>query len=463
MPRKLVYIIIAFALILGLTGCDESVEPTNDSVDSVFREFYDLLGGKDVVGPVISIMYEENGKKLQFTTAALMIFDPLASESARFQLAPLGNAMGVAEPPLAPTSPNGHEIYPGFLPLFRQLGGTRYTGQPLTSVKADPEHNRIVQYFENVGFYQLTTDSPDIGHLLHYGVWKCAYACNYSSPQESIVILPSAPGYGIADSVDRLEPGLTGFPLTEIYIASDGREEQIFENVVICTDPASPGGIALRPLPQLLDIQPDSPSSAGQDDGKFIAVEGNKGFNVPYHIDEYIERNNGYEFIGNPINNYNQISDDLYRQCFENLCLDYRPNEIDGLQIRPMALGRRYKQQSDSSSTEGSGSNSFDAVTLTVWERYPVISSAEAQEIHVLVLDSGNPLKNIDLVLELTMPDGNLQTHNFPPTGRDGQARLEIGAINAPNGTLIIYQVCVDNVQDGPDCITDDYLIWGNP
>ena len=463
MSRKLFYIIIAFALILGLTGCEEPAEPINNSVDPVFREFYELLGGKEILGPVISIMYEENGKKLQFTAAALMIFDPQASESSRFQLAPLGNAMKVAEPPLAPTSPNGHEIYSGFLPLFRQLGGTHYTGQPLTSVKADPEHKRIVQYFENVGFYQLTTESPDVAHLLYYGVWKCAYACSYGSPQESIVIPPSSPGYGIAGAVDRLAPGLTGFPLTEIYFASDGKEEQIFENVVIHTDSTSPGGIALRPLPQLLDIRPDTPSSAGQDDGKFIAVEGNQGFNVPYHIDEYIERNNGYEFIGDPIKNYYQISENLYRQCFENLCLDYRPNKIDGLQIRPMALGRRYKQQYANNSPEGNGSNSFDAVTLTVWERYPVITSAEVQEIHVMVLDSGNPLKNIDMVLELTMPNGNRQPHSFPPTGRDGQARLEIGAIGASNGTLIVYQVCVDNVQDGPDCITDDYLIWGNP
>lgn len=463
MPRKLFYIIIAFALVLGLTGCEEPAEPANNSVDPVFREFYELLGGKEVVGPVISIMYEENHKKLQFTTSVLMIFDPEESESTRYQLAPLGNAMKVTEPPLAPTSPNGHEIYPGFLPLFRQLGGTRYTGLPLTSVKADPEHNRIVQYFENVGFYQLTTDSPDVAHLLHYGVWKCAYACNFGSPQESIVIPPSAPGYGFAGAVDRLDPGLTGFPLTEIYIASDGRKEQIFENVVIYADHTHPSGIALRPLPQLLEIQPDTPSPAGQDEGKFIAVDGNKGFNVPYHIDEYIERNNGYEFLGDPISNYDQISDDLFRQCFTNVCLDYRPNEIEGLQIRPMALGRRYKQQFHSISSETMGTNSFDAVTLTVWERYPVITSAEDQEIYVMVLDSGNPLRNIDLTLELIMPDGNRLAYTFPPTGRDGQSHLALDAISASNGTLIVYQVCVENVQDGPDCILDDFLIWGNP
>lgn len=463
MLRKFFYSIILFALFLILTGCKETTEPINSSVDPIFREFYEILGGKEVLGPVISNMYEENGKKLQFTTSALMLFDPHAAESSRYQLAPLGNAMKVAEPPLVPDSLNGHGIYPGFLPIFHQLGGTRYTGQPLTGVKADPEHNRIIQYFENVGFYQLTTDSPDVAHLLHYGVWKCAYACNFNSPQESIVILSSTTGNDFTDAVDLLDPSFIGAQLTDIYIASDGREEQIFENVVIYSDPSSPSEVALRPLAQLLGIQPDTPSSAGQGDGKFITIEGNQGFNVPYHFDEYIERNNGYEFVGFPINNYNQISKDLYRQCFENLCLEYRANEIDGLQIHPMALGSQYNQQFTGNSSEGNGTNSFDAVTLTVWELYPKITSAEGQEIHVMVLENGKPLKNMDLVLEITNPDGSKHQHNFPPTGNDGQSHLEVSAIKASNGTLILYQVCVENIQDGPDCITEDYLIWGNP
>ncbi len=463
MPRKLFFIIIAFALILVLTGCEKPVEQTDNAVDPVFREFYELLGGQEVLGPVISVMYEENNKKLQFTAAALMIFDPQAPESARYQLAPLGHAMKVAEPPSAPTLPNEHEIYPGFLPLFRQLGGTRYTGQPLTGVKADPENQRIVQYFENVGFYQLTSDSPDEAHLLHYGVWKCAYACNFGSPKESIVIPPSVPGYDFSDAVDFLEPGLTGLPLTEIYINSDGQSEQIFENLVIRSDQFSPEGIVLLPLPKILGIQPDTLAPAGKEDGKFIAIEGNQGFNVPKHFDNYIERHKGYEFIGFPINNFREISENLSRQCFENICIEYYPNEIDSLQIRPMPLGRRYKQQFSDHSIEGNGTNSFDAVTLKVWERLPVINFTEGQEIYVIVLDNGTPLKNIDLTLDITMPDGTLQTLDFPSTSQDGQTSLEIGAIDAPNGTLIVYQVCIDHVQDGPDCITEDYLIWGNP
>jgi hypothetical protein len=129
-----------------------------------------------------------------------------------------------------------------------------------------------------------------------------------------------------------------------------------------------------------------------------------------------------------------------------------------------MSLGSRYKSQYFNTTTESDDSiNSFEAVTLTVWERYPVIASSEFQEIYVMVLDGGTPLENIDLVLRLTMPDGSQQSHSFAPTGRDGQTRIELGPIDAASGTLIVYNVCLDHVENGPDCITDDYLIWGAP
>jgi hypothetical protein len=458
--KHLTLIVVLFTLIINVTGCAEPTT-TTQAVDPTFQEFYNSLGGQDILGPIISVMYDENGRKLQFTSKALMTFSPGAPESAHYQLAPLGVAMQVAESPLSPTSPNGLEIYAGFLPLFHQLGGTRITGQPITSVKADPEKGRIVQYFENVGFYQLESDPPDVAHLLDYGVWKCAQACSYQSSQDSIVIPPSSPGYGITESVDRLDSSLTGYPLTEIYIATDGKQEQIFENVVIYTDAASPGGISLRKLPKLLEISQELPTPAGEGDGKFITVDGDYGFNVPYHVDEYIERNNGYDFIGKPITNYKQISDNLYRQCFEKLCLDYRPDEIEVFQISPMPLGRRYKQQYFQPN-DSRGTNSFEAVTLTVWEQKPVISSSEYQEIYVMVLDEGKPLQNIDLILRLTLPDGNQQEILFPPTNTNGQTWVTLEPIDASIGTVIVYEVCLENVQNGPDCVTDDYLIWGN-
>jgi hypothetical protein len=302
-----------------------------------------------------------------------------------------------------------------------------------------------------------------VAHLLYYGVWKCAQACTFPSSNENLVLPPTSAGDGFSDAVHRLDPGLTGFPISDVFIAQDGRKEQIFENVSIYTDQSSPGGIALRPLPYYLEIRPDPPSPAGQEEGKFIAIDGNQGYNVPHHIDEYIELNNGYDFIGNPINNYDQISNDLFRQCFENLCLDYRASNSDGMQIQPMPLGRRYKQQYATEPSQDEGSNSFDEVTITVWERYPVINSMDVQEIYVMVLDNGNPLRNVDLELRITNPDGSQLTHLLPPTNDEGQSYLEIEPMSVSNGTLIIYQICLANTPQATNCVFDDYLIWGNP
>ena len=70
MTKKIIYYITSVIFILVVTGCEEPVEPITKSVDPIFREFYDSLGGEQILGPAISIMYEEKGKKLQFTTSA---------------------------------------------------------------------------------------------------------------------------------------------------------------------------------------------------------------------------------------------------------------------------------------------------------------------------------------------------------------------------------------------------------
>jgi hypothetical protein len=92
-----------------------------------------------------------------------------------------------------------------------------------------------------------------------------------------------------------------------------------------------------------------------------------------------------------------------------------------------------------------------------------VITSTERQEIYGLVLDSGKPLENIDLVLELTTPDGRNENLGFPATAPDGHSHIKLEPLKASNGTLIVYQVCLENIPAVEDCVLDDYLIWGNP
>jgi len=260
----------------------------------------------------------------------------------------------------------------------------------------------------------------------------------------------------------RLNPILTGDPLSEIYIGSDGLEEQIYENVVIYRDYASPGGIALRPLPALLEIPGYEPqANTPEINSGFVAPEGTFGFYVPAALNDYIQQNYGYLFIGHPITNYEKINNDLYRQCFENLCLDHHPNIGEGRNIHPKALGRMYKGVIASKYTPDDGVGPFTEITLSVQEISPVIYSGQEQKIRVLVLDKGIPVSLFGLSLNATLPNGSSQIQRFHSTNQAGITTLSLDPIEASRGISIKYEICAENVEETVDCITGEYLIWG--
>jgi hypothetical protein len=82
MNRRIVLIIVVLSATLSLFACGvENVQnrPGNgltSDVDQRFREFYDLLGGVDILGPAISPKFIHGGNEYQYTTAALMVYYP---------------------------------------------------------------------------------------------------------------------------------------------------------------------------------------------------------------------------------------------------------------------------------------------------------------------------------------------------------------------------------------------------
>lgn len=100
---------------------------------------------------------------------------------------------------------------------------------------------------------------------------------------------------------------------------------------------------------------------------------------------------------------------------------------------------------------------------MKVWESKPVITSLETQEIFVGIFEDLIPLPNLEPDLTVTYSDGNANTRIFPPTDRDGITKLDLPPVMARNGTIIPYEVCLNNLQDEKSCVRDSYLIWGNP
>ncbi len=428
---------------MSISACGTGATSTSfvlnqEIVDPRFREFYEWMGSEQVLGPAISPKFSHEGTEYQYTSTVLLVFSPRAVSNQRFQFAALGVDLGVAEPPMNPDAPNGHNIYSGFMAKYNQMGGARYIGLPITEVRFNHELKRVEQYFENAGFYHLEDATGEV-FLIHYGSWKCAEACGFDSPDISQVGTISNSDSPFATAVSRLDPGFTGYPLTEPYVAFDGMLEQIFENVVIVADPNNPGGIRLRPILGMLGVSVS-----------------NNNHDVPQIFRNYLSRNTGQDLSGPPISAYADLSSDVDRQCFENLCLDYHSNAPDDLRVRPAPLGYSYKnmfyQRTD-------GSRAQNEISMRVWEAHPILAQGQAQVIGVKISATNTPLKNFEPVLTLVVPDVGEIPYNFPPTNEEGITSVKLQPIDIPNGTRVEYQVCVMNM-DERFCSVDDFLVW---
>jgi len=446
-------------LTIGLTACDATFSDQDTErkeaaieveIDPYFREFYNLLGGADVLGPAISPRFSKDNREYQYTAAVLMVSDPQHSKSPQYYLAPIGVEMGIRQPISSPDTPGGHAVFSGFQAFYDQLGGTDVVGVPLSEVRYNPERRRIEQYFENMGFYQLESDPPGVVHLLHYGAWLCSSACGYSSPEEAKPSPASIVETPFSEALSRLNPSLLGQPLTEPYTAPDGTLEQIYDNVVVVSDPERPGGISLRPITAMLGL----PVNLG---GKY---------EIPDVFRDYLQQNSGLELSGPAVSAFERQSNGVYRQCFTNLCLEYDPDQPSELQVRPVALGGDYKQrfyQEWVTETATVTPSNDSAVTLKVSKGYGVVTSSDTQIISVWVYKNQQPLAGVEPIIELVSPDGDIKIYRFPATRSDGFTSMMIEPIDgALHWGQVKYQVCVV-LADEPVCVNDQYLLWTNP
>ncbi|MBC8506209.1 MAG: hypothetical protein ISR58_20085 [Anaerolineales bacterium] len=440
------------ALSIGLVACNSTEAASNAAfpldenstvVDSSFQEFYELLGGLDVVGPAISPKFYDSGFEYQYTSAALMKFD---SNSNTFSLAPIGRQMGVADPLSNSVSPGGHDIYHGFLPIYETL--SQFIGDPITPIRYNETRGRIEQYFENLGLYQLETDPPHIAHLMYYGAWMCDEACSAELPLEKTPDIPSSITEPVFAALSRIGTLFSGKPLSPPHEALDGVYEQIFENIVVISDTSKPGGIALRPITAMVGIE----------------VILGKEYVVPEQFHQFIMAHSGYEFTGEAVSAYEQHSKDNYRQCFTNICLDYFPNHPEELQVKPTPLGYEYLMKFYPGESNIGISDSFEkSIHIITSEGYSVIAPDVSQLISVYVFEEDLPKGDVIPTLTLTLPGGELQSHIFEATrASDGYSTISLNPIDAPQGTRIDYQVCIPFNNGKQACVQDFFLIWDN-
>ena len=471
-------LIISLALLL-LVACDDAgpglaADTGAFDVDPRFKEFYNYMGGQEILGEVISSARQEGAYLVQYTNAAQMVYDPEAPASRRFYLMPLGLELAVAEPPVSPPAQpglyyvDGHIIFPDFLSLYNRLGGARFTGRPLTEMHYNPEKKRYEQYFENVGFYRLENEPQENVHLLAYGAWSCNLDCRRSAPANSIIMVHPEIAPIFADTINRLGSDFTGFALTEAYPNTEGNLEQVFENIVLAADKDT-NQVSLRHLPDDLGmLHGPLVEAIDQKIFFFYSVQGELGYNVPQLFLDYLARHGGLEVSGPPVTELTQVQSSVYQQCFSNLCLNYDNSQVESIQLRPAPLGFSYKNKfyhpkAETDLKPSGGGAVQREVSLQVSEMSATVASSQAEEVGVTLYENGAPLPGVQPFLDVTLPDGSQQRFDFPPTAIDGQTLVRVPAIAAMNGTLIPYKVCVPSSSADVFCVRDSYLIWNNP
>jgi hypothetical protein len=447
-------------------------------IDPVFADFYADLGGRDVIGPALSPKYESGGLYYQITSKLMLRYNPNAASLNRVGLVPLGPEMGIIEPALPyPENPgdnfrNGHYIWEEIIPWYERWGQA-IVGLPLTEVRYNAELKRYEQYFENMGFYRLENEPAGTLHLLAYGAWKCANNCQYTSitdaagpasvpltASEATILIADA---AIREAANRLGKDITGAPLTETFVQRrDGRIEKIYEFVVIVVDVETPGRPYLCPVAVDLGIASDDPvASTPQQEAYYWPVSESLGYWVRSEYWNFIVTHGGQEVSGAPRTLDNPRSRTVSRQCFTNLCLEFHDNAPAVLRVRPAALGYIYKELYYSTPLPApTPTLPAQTISLNAWERDALLASGQSQEIVAAVFENDVPIADIELSMAVSMPDGSQPIYRMGPTNADGQARLTLPAITAPNGTVITYRVCTTNVSGPVFCYIENFVIW---
>ncbi|MCS6908932.1 MAG: hypothetical protein RML93_13785 [Anaerolineales bacterium] len=462
-------LLLSLLVFLFLAACADSSERETQPKGTYplhpsLRSFYEQLGGRARLGPAISPPLERGEKIYQYTTAVLLEYD---RQTGQAQLAPLGYELGVrARPelnggPIPPAQVERVKIFPLFAKVYAEMGGESVVGFPLSEARYNERLGRYEQYFERAGFYLLEEDPSQTVYLLAYGAWKCRQSCPYPVAEDSRIDLPSLRVEPIVAFVSRHGVEFTGFALSEPYLTEDKLVEQIFENLVIVFNPEHPEQVGLRPLPQLLGI-PADPLEPPQTLPEYIwvSVEREQGFLVPKRFWEYLQAHGGLELSGPPQTRAHELSAGRQRQCFIKFCVEDQVDLYGIPVVRLSRLGEEYRKRKFKESGGAEKTWERPQITLRTWETQPLLASGQTQIIGVGVYSGAQPLSSVVPELILSYPDGKEERITLPPTDSQGKTQIALPPVEAENGTLISYRVCVQDRQNRRFCVRDSFLIW---
>ena len=336
----------------------------------------------------------------------------------------------------------------------------------MTQVRYNRDLRRFEQFFENVGFYRNLSDAPGQVHLISYGAFLCGQGCanrldEYWQIQRSGQITQA---FDLA--LHRMNRDDLGRALSQPRISSDDMVEQVYENALLYAPQDDLEHIHLRPLVLWLGFVPIQPPVEKNPHEQliFYETENGLGHNVPLFFDAFIAAHGGREQAGKPITELFPVDDGhIYRQCFENYCLDYRPDVEENLRVRMVDLGRQYVMSVEPGLMALKRFTS-DTIEIRLEEANPQVGRGESQKLTLQVLNraNGQPMALVVGKLTLSLPERLPRNLNFPPTERDGKAAMDLAPFDGlANMSAIEYQVCLDLPDDPKVCAVDSFIYRG--
>lgn len=351
-----------------------------------------------------------------------------------------------AQPPSASIPIRKAYLPPPFSTAASNLG-LDFTGLTLSGPQPGEDGNMEV-IFENL-VLMLDSDEEAIGipEVLKFQLWLPKIFSNIPNVQKNNITFQN------------------WLPVTVKIISGDRLVAQVevvnplWFPLVLRSQADRLSGLHLRPIVQMLGIEPESPQPPNNNPMYvFYPTDGELGHHVPVVLDDYLKRYGGVSVVGNPITEVRDLEDSNYRQCFTNLCMDFSFEE--GFQARPAPLGLGYKEMYPSGQRFEPKWEAQDSYRLSVYEEKPIVMPGDVEEIMVVV--TKDALLQADQVPELTitLPDGTQRAYKLEPTDHLGSTTFMFPLIQAKPATLILYKVCLP-LQDGEDlCVEDNYLVW---
>lgn len=480
LPVILVWIMVV------TSACSDSLAPKTSNpetpIEHNMREFYNRLGGKTWLGDLLSPVLSGDDYYYQFTEKVILVYRPQEPVPKQFSLHPVGSEMHFQEPPEPlPADPkavyvNGFVVWPEAVDLYNRWGRMC---DPISALHFNDEQKRYEQYFQCFGVYRSEEEPVGSIHLLDYGAWKCGEACTTYSPDSKGFIpksiFPDPPSKQdlataedkITIAADRIGRAITGFPLTPTYLSDDGTQYlKIYENVVFAIDRGDSERAYVLAITSSLHIEKAKPEKKIDEPGVyFFPKNGDLGYSVRPEFYNFLTLHGGLDTSGAPITNEYSLDNMVSRQCFENLCLDFHPKAGGSLKVRPASMGRIYKQlYYRMELTTPITITDASYVSIYPWEASPLIPSDQPQEIGAAVYDNYVSIPNVQVILSVRMPDDKWKDFEPKPTDQNGQVNFKLDPIEAPNGTIILYQVCLYGIDEERNfCVMEDFTIWGNP